>query len=169
MRTTICSVQENHRTFLIARPKCLMRDFTNLNRIYKAHRTNVWWIMNFSGTLYMGYLTLWGLNKMADILQTTFSNAFSWIKMHEFSLELFVPQCSISQHCFRYCVTCGTVGPGGVSQSLYCIPTIVSGSTGLVLNRWQAITWNNVDKVSWHYMGTPGHNEHFHHFENWRA
>ena len=42
------SVHENHRTcqtFPMARPKCLMRDFTNLNRIHKAHRTNVWWIM----------------------------------------------------------------------------------------------------------------------------
>ena len=40
------SVHENHRTcqtFPMARPKCLMRDFRNLNRIYKAHRTNVWW------------------------------------------------------------------------------------------------------------------------------
>ena len=42
------SVHENHRThqtFPMAGPKCLMRDFTNLIRIYKAHRTNVWWIM----------------------------------------------------------------------------------------------------------------------------
>ena len=42
------SVHENHRTcrtFPMARPKCPMRDFTNLNRIHKAHRTNVWWIM----------------------------------------------------------------------------------------------------------------------------
>ena len=42
------SVHENHpthRTFPMARPKCLMRDFTNMNRILKAHRTNVWWIM----------------------------------------------------------------------------------------------------------------------------
>ena len=42
------SVHENHRThrtFPMARPKCLMRDFTNLNRIYEAHLTNVWWIM----------------------------------------------------------------------------------------------------------------------------
>ena len=29
----------------MARPRCLMRDFTNLNRIYKAHWTNVWWTM----------------------------------------------------------------------------------------------------------------------------
>ena len=40
-----CSVHENHgtcRTFPMARPKCLI---TNLNRIYEAHQTNVWWIM----------------------------------------------------------------------------------------------------------------------------
>ena len=46
------SVHENHRThwtFPMARPKCLMRDFTNLKRIYKAHRTNVWWIMKAFG------------------------------------------------------------------------------------------------------------------------
>ena len=29
----------------MARPKCLMRNFTNLNRIYKAHQTNVWGTM----------------------------------------------------------------------------------------------------------------------------
>ena len=47
-RCQICSVHENRRTcrtFPMARPKCLMGDFTILNRIYKAHRTNVWWTM----------------------------------------------------------------------------------------------------------------------------
>ena len=29
----------------MARPKCLMGNFTNLYRIYKAHQTNVWWTM----------------------------------------------------------------------------------------------------------------------------
>ena len=32
-------------------------------------------------------LTHWGQDKMATISQTTFSNAFSWIKMHEFCLR----------------------------------------------------------------------------------
>ena len=32
-----------HRTFPMARLKCLMEDFTNLYEIYKAHQTNVWW------------------------------------------------------------------------------------------------------------------------------
>ena len=41
----IFSVDEKRRTFLMARPKCLMGDFTNLYGIYKAHQTNVWWTM----------------------------------------------------------------------------------------------------------------------------
>ena len=50
------SVGEKRRTFPMARPKCLMGDFTNLYGIYKAHQTNVWWtgLMNhesFSPTL----------------------------------------------------------------------------------------------------------------------
>ena len=45
---TVCSVGEKHRThrtFPMARPKCLMGDFTNLYGIYTAHQTNVWWTM----------------------------------------------------------------------------------------------------------------------------
>ena len=44
------SVHENHRTcqtFPMARPKCLMGNFANLNRIYQAHQTNVWWTIEF--------------------------------------------------------------------------------------------------------------------------
>ena len=42
------SVHENHRTcqtFPMARRKCLIRDFTKLNRTYTAHQTNIWWTM----------------------------------------------------------------------------------------------------------------------------
>ena len=42
------SVGEKRRTlqtFPTARPKYLTREVTNLNRIYKVHQTNVWWIM----------------------------------------------------------------------------------------------------------------------------
>ena len=51
-------------------------------------------------------LTHWDRDKMADISQTTFSNAFSWMKMNEFRLRyhwnLFLRvQLTISQHCFR--------------------------------------------------------------------
>ena len=60
-----------------------------------------------------GYLLLmfdrllhWGRDKMAAIFQTTFSNAFSWIKMYEFRLRfhwslLLRVQLTIFQHWFR--------------------------------------------------------------------
>ena len=70
----------------------------------------------------------WYLNKMATILQTTFSNVFSWRKMFVFwlkfhcSLFLLVQQI-ISQNWFRYCCS--------------------------VPNGQQAITWTNDDQVLW--------------------
>ena len=52
------------------------------------------------------YLIHWGWDKMAAISQTTFSNAFSWMKMFEFWLSfhwILLPrvQLTISQHWFR--------------------------------------------------------------------
>ena len=52
-------------------------------------------------------LTHWGRDKMAAIFQTTFSNAFSWMKMNKFWLRfhrsLFPRvQLTIFQHWFRY-------------------------------------------------------------------
>ena len=52
------------------------------------------------------HLTHWGREKMAAISQTTFSNAFSWMKMDEFRLKfhwsLFLRcQLTIFQHWFR--------------------------------------------------------------------
>ena len=41
------SVGEKRQTFLMARFNCLMGNFTNLYRIYKAHPTNVRWTMEF--------------------------------------------------------------------------------------------------------------------------
>ena len=52
---------------------------------------HLWW---FRGprNLWAGPLTHWGLDKMADIFQTTFSNAFSWMKMLPIKMSLtFVP------------------------------------------------------------------------------
>ena len=50
--------------------------------------------------------THWGRDKIEAILQTTFSNAISWMKMFEFRLKfqwsLFLKvQLKIFQHCFR--------------------------------------------------------------------
>ena len=51
-------------------------------------------------------LTHWGRDKMAAISQTTFQDAFSWMKMHEFRLRfhwsLFLRfELTIFQHWFR--------------------------------------------------------------------
>ena len=51
-------------------------------------------------------LTHWGWEKMADIFQTTFSNAFSWMKTYEFRLEFhwiwfLRVQLTILQHWLR--------------------------------------------------------------------
>ena len=65
--------------------------------------TDIFWVaslamdMNFTGTLSSNEmqchdLTHWGRDKMAAIFQTTFSNAFSWMKMHKFRSLKFVPR-----------------------------------------------------------------------------
>ena len=53
------------------------------------------------------HLTHWGRDQMADIFQTTFSYAFSWMKIYEFCSRfhwsLFrMFQLTIPQHWFRY-------------------------------------------------------------------
>ena len=59
-----------------------------------------------NGTPTIPPLTHWGPDKMAAISQTTFSNAFSWMKMYEFwlrfHLSLFLRvQLTIFQHWFK--------------------------------------------------------------------
>ena len=72
-------------------------------------------------------LTHWGRDKMADISQTTFSNAFSWMEMHEFRLRfhwsLFLRfQLTIFQHWFRWWL--------GADQA-----------TSHYLNQWLLVYW----------------------------
>ena len=79
-------------------------------------------------------LTHWGRDKMATISQTTFSNAFSWMKMYEFrlkfhwSLSLGV-KVTIFQHWFRY---------------------------GLAPSRRQTVSWTN-DVILTHICVTQPH------------
>ena len=51
--------------------------------------------------------THWGQDNLADILQTTFSKAFSWMKMYEYRLRFYLNvflrvQEIVSQYWFRY-------------------------------------------------------------------
>ena len=77
--------------------------------------------------LIMGSLTHWGWAKMADIFQTTFSNAFYWMKIYEFGLsfhwKLFLGvQLTKFQHWFRKWLA-------AIQETSHC------------LNRWWLIYW----------------------------
>ena len=85
-------------------------------------------------------LPCWGRHKVAAIFRTTFSNAFSWIKMYEFRvrihLSLFLSvQLTTRQHWF-------------------------SGN-GLAPNRRQAISWTNANPVHWRIYAALGRGLHF--------
>ena len=86
----------------------------------------------------------WGQDKMVSILQTTFSNAFSWMKMLElrlkFHLSLFsMVQLIISQHWFRW-------WPGAEQAS------------SNYLNQW----WSSLLKcVTWPQWVTPPYYGYF--------
>ena len=71
-------------------------------------------------------LAHWGSNEMADILQMTYSNVFSWINMVMFWLRLH------SSWLLRIAVK--------NKSSLVQVNAII----GLSPNRWQAIAWTNV-------------------------
>ena len=68
-------------------------------------------------------LTHWGRDNMAAIFQTTFSNAFSWMKMFKFRLR-FHPrvQLTIFQHWFRLWLGAGQ-------------------ATSHYLNQWWSVYW----------------------------
>ena len=72
-------------------------------------------------------LTYWGRVKMAVVFQTTFSNAFSWMKMYEFQLKfhwILFPrvQLTIFQHWFRQWLGAGQ-------------------ATSHYLNQWWLVYW----------------------------
>ena len=75
------------------------------NRLWVA------WVSRFKcrylDTQLWQWLTHWGPDKMDDIFQTTYSNAFSSMKMYEFRLGFHISlflrvQLSIFQHWFRW-------------------------------------------------------------------
>ena len=78
------------------------------------------------------------MQKMAAILQTTFSSISFWVR--------------------NGCIL--------IQISLKCVPgslnwkkVIIGSNNGLAPNRCQAITWTNDDKILWHHMVSLGHNE----------
>ena len=70
-------------------PFCLLRDlFLRKETPPVQSRNEPWRRPSLVVPIHYVLLTHWGHDKMAAILQTTLSNAFSWIKMFEFQLEL---------------------------------------------------------------------------------
>ena len=74
--------------------------------------------------------TRWGWDKMAAIFQTTFSNAFSWMKTNEFRLR------------FHWSLFVG-------SNQQY---SSIGSDNGLAPARRQAIIWSNDGKFTDAYM-----------------
>ena len=68
----------------------------------------------------------WGINKMAEILQTTFFNTFSWEKIVVFWLK------------FHWNLF--------LTFQLTIKSPLVWAIDGFVWNRWQSITWTNIDQ-----------------------
>ena len=73
---------------------------------------------------------------MADILQITFLNVFFWMKKLEF---------------IKISLKFGSESSSDNRLAL--------AGNGLAPNKWQAITWTNVDKDLWCHMMSLGHNE----------
>ena len=97
-------------------------------------------------------LTHLSLDKTAAVSQTTFSNAFSWMKMFEFGLKSrwFFSQCSSLQY------------------------SCISSDNGLAPTRRRAIICTNADPIHRRIYAEPGGDElnpdmlhHIHETQNW--
>ena len=72
----------------------------------RNQHTQWWWPSSVLLHIQNQYLTHWDRDKMAAILQTTFSNTFSWMKIYEFWLRfhwslILRVQLTIFHHWFR--------------------------------------------------------------------
>ena len=82
-------------------------------------------------------LTQWGRDKMAAIFQTTFSNSFTWMKMHEFQIRFY----------WR------------LSQGSNWQNSSIGWDNGLAPNRRQAIIWTSDGRGYWRIYASLGLNE----------
>ena len=96
-----------YNSFLWSDDKRLNCNRKILNCGWKNCQWNALQIISNFQYILLTVLTHWGLDEIDAILQTTFSNAFSWMKMYEFRLRfhwnLFPGiQLTIFQHWFRW-------------------------------------------------------------------
>ena len=93
----------------------------NIQRMLIIIRSSITWCCHKM------MITYWGWDKMANILQTTFSNTFYWMKMLEFHLKS-------DWNCVQK------------SHRQYASICVVNG---LAMIRWQVIIWTNDGIVYW--------------------
>ena len=93
------------------------------------------WVNDVCLFHFQGIITHQNLNKMADILQGTISNTFSWVKVIAF-------ESNFTEGWF----------PGVNSQYVR-----IGSSCGFSLNRLWAISCSNIDTVHWCHMMHVGH------------
>ena len=101
-------------------------------------------------------LTHWGWDKMAAILQTTFSNLFSWMKMYEIRLKLhwslfLQVQLTIFQHWFRWWLDAGQATNHYLIQWWLDYRRIYAslGLNELIPNTLVSISWVNACVECW--------------------
>ena len=123
-----CRVHHHNGSAQIAQP------ISGLCNIHSANHHNMFMVVMISVykeikiTGFQNPLTHWGRDKMAIIFQTTFSNAFSLMKMDEFRLRFHQSlfprfQLTIFQHWFRQWL--------GAVQA-----------TSHYLNQWRLVYWH---------------------------
>ena len=109
--------------------------------------TNIIWLSSNSFCSWEDIpLTVWGQNKMADILQTTFLNAVSCKKIF-YQYSNFSGVCSQVQS-----------WQASIDWFMHCLndlrPRLLSSYGGLALNRPQAITRISDGSGHWHINGS---------------
>ena len=121
-----------------------------------------WPLCTGDGKLILGLyvLTHWGRDKMATIFQTTFSNAFPWMKMYEFRSKfhwVLFPgvQLTIFQHWFVYWRIYASFGLNELTTSTRTLKGLMRCWNASQLNRYpshvsHALNWPN-------FLGCPQH------------
>ena len=128
-----------------------LKSFTMDNKVsFILHRQ--WHCCQWAGEANSNWkiLTHWGRDKMPAIIQTTFSNAFFWMKMYEFRLtfhwSLFLRvQLTIFHHRFRYWLCAGQATSHYLNQ-LWLVYWRIYASLGL--SEWNNFNFKHVS-VFW--------------------
>ena len=147
----------DHRTLqIINAENTLIDELIYLSVVYMVGYLSTW--VRFS---HVSTLTYWGRDKMDAISQTTFSSAFSWMKMFEFRLKfhwsLFLRvQLTIIQHWFRWWLGADQVTSHYLNH-WWLVFWRIYASPGLneLIQAWISI--HTLNKMSWNRVSIRLH------------